>query len=241
MNNKRNLLRALLLAALVASISLPMALFAGLKTFKNNGDGTYTATWESDNRNQRCSQMTGPLHAAADGFCKKDGKSVASTRRPSAQPPVPADWSPRITDTAALEEALTRLPDEPGVYVMRDRQGHVIYVGKARRLRARVKQYFNGHDTRAFVPLLAKIVGDIETVVTANNKEALLLENNLIKEHRPRFNVKLRDDSNYLVLRLDPKGEWPRLELRRQIEHDGAYYFGPYHSARTARSTLRAE
>lgn len=76
MNNKRNLLRALLLAALVASISLPMALFAGLKTFKNNGDGTYTATWESDNRNQRCSQMTGPLQAAADGFCKKERKSV---------------------------------------------------------------------------------------------------------------------------------------------------------------------
>lgn len=174
-----------------------------------------------------------------DAAKEKDGKSVASTRRPSAQPPVPADWSPRITDTAALEEALTRLPDEPGVYVMRDRQGHVIYVGKARRLRARVKQYFNGHDTRAFVPLLAKIVGDIETVVTANNKEALLLENNLIKEHRPRFNVKLRDDSNYLVIRLDPKQRWPRLELVRSMKKDGAQHFGPYHSASSARSTLR--
>ncbi|MCX4241696.1 excinuclease ABC subunit UvrC [Paraliomyxa miuraensis] len=171
------------------------------------------------------------------------GASVASTRRPSPAPAVPEAWQPRITDEAALEEALGRLPEAPGVYVMRDRQGHVIYVGKARRLRARVKQYFNGHDTRAFVPLLVKIVGDIETVVTANDKEALLLENNLIKEHRPRFNVKLRDDSNYLVIRLDPKQRWPRLELRRQIEHDqrkdGVQHFGPYHSASSARATLR--
>ncbi len=152
---------------------------------------------------------------------------------------VPEDWAPRITNRAELDEALSRLPTSPGVYIMRSRKGEVVYVGKARSLRARVRQYFNGTDTRMFVPLLAKLVGDIETVVVSSNKEAMLLENNLIKEHRPRFNVKLRDDSNYLVLRLDPKGEWPRLELRREIKHDGAYYFGPYHSARTARSTLR--
>jgi excinuclease ABC subunit C len=172
-----------------------------------------------------------------------DGSSVASTRRPSREPVVPAGWQPRITDEAALEEALGRLPDEPGVYLMRDRQGHVIYVGKARRLRGRVRQYFSGHDTRAFVPLLAKIVGDIETVVTANTKEALLLENNLIKENRPRFNVKLRDDSNYLVIRIDPKQKWPRLELVRQISHEGrksgVEHYGPYHSASSARATLR--
>ncbi len=180
-----------------------------------------------------------------DSGTRKDsnGGAVASTRRPSREPVVPAGWQPRITDAAALEEALGRLPDEPGVYIMRDRQGHVIYVGKARRLRARVRQYFNGHDSRAFVPLLAKIVGDIETVVTANNKEALLLENNLIKENRPRFNVKLRDDSNYLVIRLDPAQKWPRLELVRQISHDrrksGVEHYGPYHSASSARSTLR--
>lgn len=123
--------------------------------------------------------------------------------------------------------------------MMRDRKGEVVYVGKARRLRTRVRQYFTGHDTREFVPLLARIVGDIETVVLHNEKEALLLENNLIKEHRPRFNVKLRDDSNYLVLRLDPQAQWPRLELVRAIRHDGAAYFGPYHSARSARATLR--
>lgn len=154
-------------------------------------------------------------------------------------PPVPEDWTPRIRGEADLDEVLERLPERPGVYVMRDRKGHVVYVGKAKRLRARVKQYFNGHDTRFFVPLLAKILGDIETIVTSNDKEALLLENNLIKEQRPRFNVKLRDDKNYLVLRLDPTASWPRLELVRRIKQDGAQYFGPYHSATSARSTLR--
>lgn len=168
---------------------------------------------------------------------RKSARPQDITRRPTRT--IPEDWAPRITSAEELDEALTRLPTSPGVYIMRSRKGEVIYVGKARSLRARVRQYFNGTDTRMFVPLLAKLVGDIETVVVSSNKEAMLLENNLIKEHRPRFNVKLRDDSNYLVLRLDPKGEWPRLELKRQIEHDGAYYFGPYHSARTARSTLR--
>ncbi len=168
---------------------------------------------------------------------RKRARPQDISRRPTRA--VPEDWAPRITNPEELDEALRRLPTSPGVYIMRSRKGEVVYVGKARSLRARVRQYFNGTDTRMFVPLLSKLVGDIETVVVSSNKEAMLLENNLIKEHRPRFNVKLRDDSNYLVLRLDPKGEWPRLELRRQIEHDGAYYFGPYHSARTARATLR--
>lgn len=162
-----------------------------------------------------------------------------STRRPPGRKSIPDGWAPRITNAEQLDEALKRLPDSPGVYTMRDRKGEIVYVGKARSLRSRVRQYFNGHDTRLFVPRLSKLVGDIETVVVDNNKEALLLENNLIKEHRPRFNVKLRDDSNYLVLRLDPTREFPRLELVRHIRHDGAYYFGPYHSARSARSTLR--
>jgi len=176
---------------------------------------------------------------AATRSRSSDGASVQSTRRPSTTPPVPPGWSARITDPTQIGDLLARLPDEPGVYIMRDREGHVIYVGKARRLKARVKQYFSGHDTRAFVPLLTTLLGDIETVVVANNKEALLLENNLIKEHRPRFNVKLRDDSSYLVLRLDPTAEWPKLELVRGMGTDGANYFGPYHSAGSARQTLR--
>ena len=152
---------------------------------------------------------------------------------------VPEDWEPRIASKADLEELLSRLPLEPGVYVMRDRKGRVVYVGKARKLRNRVRQYFSGHDTRYFVPLLGKILGDIETIVVSNDKEALLLENNLIKEHRPRFNFKLRDDKQYLVIRLDPQAEWPRMELVRNIEQDGARYYGPYHSASRARHALR--
>ena len=155
------------------------------------------------------------------------------------EPVVDAVWQPRARSETQLLALVERLPDLPGVYVMRDRSGTIVYVGKARRLRARVRQYFNGTDTRHFIPFLANLLGDIETVVTSNDKEALLLENNLIKKHRPRFNVKLRDDKQFLVLRLDPRAKWPRLELVRRMRQDGAQYFGPYHSANSARHTLR--
>ena len=162
--------------------------------------------------------------------------------------PSPDDAGPtRLRDAAVepakqtLAEILDRLPTDPGVYVMKDRRGKTIYIGKAGNLRNRVRQYFqpNTGDTRQFVPLLEGIVADIETVITTNEKEALLLENTLIKRHQPRFNVNLRDDKNYLVLRLDPAGEWPRLEVVRKIAGDGAYYFGPYHSASSCREALR--
>lgn len=141
----------------------------------------------------------------------------------------------------SLAEILERLPTDPGVYLMKDKRDKIIYVGKAANLRNRVRQYFQPAtgDTRAFVPLLDGIVADIETVVTGNEKEALLLENNLIKRHQPRFNVKLTDDKNYLVLRLDPKSKWPRLEVVRKMANDGARYYGPYHSATACRETLR--
>jgi excinuclease ABC subunit C len=140
-----------------------------------------------------------------------------------------------------VAEIVERLPSEPGVYLMKDKRGKVIYVGKARNLRNRVRQYFQpaSGDTRAFVPLLEGIVADIETVVTGNEKEALLLENHLIKQHQPRFNVKLTDDKNFLVLRLDARVPWPRLEVVRRIADDGARYFGPYHSATSCREALR--
>ena len=154
-------------------------------------------------------------------------------------PVVDAAWKPRAKGVEQINALVDRLPEQPGVYVMRDRKGVIVYVGKARRLRARVRQYFNGTDTRHFVPYLANLLGDIETVVTSNDKEALLLENNLIKKHKPRFNVKLRDDKQFLVLRLDPKASWPRLELVRRMRQDGSQYFGPYHSANSARHTLR--
>ncbi|HVV51114.1 MAG TPA: excinuclease ABC subunit UvrC [Polyangia bacterium] len=140
-----------------------------------------------------------------------------------------------------LAEILDGLPAAPGVYIMKDARGKPIYIGKAAVLRNRVRQYFQpaSGDSRDFVPLLDGIVADIETVITSNEKEALLLENTLIKRHQPRFNVKLTDDKNFLVLRLDPEGEWPRLEVTRRLGDDGAYYFGPYHSATSCREALR--
>lgn len=140
----------------------------------------------------------------------------------------------------ALRELLERLPREPGVYLLVDRRGEIIYVGKAKNLSARVRSYFIGPgDGRAFVPLLARMLGDVQTIVTHNEKEALLLENNLIKKHKPRFNVMMRDDKSFLVLRLDAKASYPRLEVTRRILDDGARYFGPYHSASSCRETLR--
>ncbi|MCB9567505.1 MAG: excinuclease ABC subunit UvrC [Myxococcales bacterium] len=171
----------------------------------------------------------------------RERRSTPGKRRAgaTAATAVPAGWEPRARSREEVLGLVERLPDQPGVYIMRDRKGAIVYVGKAHRLRARVRQYFSGHDTRHFVPLLGELLGDIETVVTQNDKEALLLENTLIKEHRPRFNVKLRDDKQYLVLRLDPRARWPRLELVRRVQSDGAHYFGPYHSAVSVRHALR--
>jgi excinuclease ABC subunit C len=139
-----------------------------------------------------------------------------------------------------LKQKLAALPAAPGCYVFRDRRGEVLYVGKAKSLRARVRSYFQegASDDRAFIPLLRKNVGDFETLVTSTEKEAAILENNLIKERRPRYNVKLRDDKEYLSLRLGLDHAWPRLELVRRPKDDDARYFGPYHSATAARRTL---
>ncbi|MGN6105733.1 MAG: excinuclease ABC subunit UvrC [Kofleriaceae bacterium] len=158
-------------------------------------------------------------------------------------------------------EVLDRISTEPGVYLFKDARGTVIYVGKAKNLRTRVRQYFReGGDERFFVAagFLGRAVADVETIVVSSSKEALLLENHLIKKHQPRFNVKLRDDKQYLVLRLvdpartpAPTGDdataepsrkralFPRVEVVRNIRDDGASYFGPYHSATSARETLR--
>ncbi|MDH3656380.1 MAG: excinuclease ABC subunit UvrC [Myxococcales bacterium] len=141
----------------------------------------------------------------------------------------------------AAQRKLENLPMSPGVYVFHGAKGQVLYVGKARSLRSRVRSYFlpGSSDLRAFVSRLERELTDIETFVTHTDKEAALLENQLIKSHQPKYNVKLRDDKEYLSLRLDPKKPWPRLEVVRRPKPDGAQYFGPYHSATAARQTLR--
>lgn len=142
---------------------------------------------------------------------------------------------------ASVRAKLDTLPPRPGVYVFHDHDGAVLYVGKARSLRSRVRSYFQPgtSDVRAFVARLERELGDIQTFVAETEKEAALLENELIKEHQPRYNIKLRDDKDYLSLRLRPGGYWPRLEVVRRPKKDGARYFGPYHSATAARQTLR--
>lgn len=140
-----------------------------------------------------------------------------------------------------LAAKLASLPTKPGCYLFIDKSGDVVYVGKAKSLRSRVRSYFqeSGSDTRYFIPILRKIVADLETVVTATEKEAAVLENELVKQHKPRFNVKLRDDKDFLCLKLDMQKEWPMLEtVRRPAPEDKARYFGPYHSATSARRTL---
>lgn len=145
-----------------------------------------------------------------------------------------------MDDESELQAKLSGLPSRPGVYLFRDHAGAVLYIGKAKSLRSRVRSYFQrgNSDERMYLPTLVSEVSDVETFVTETEKEAAILENSLIKEHQPKFNVKLRDDKEFLTLRLDPKNAWPRLELVRKPKSDGAHYFGPYHSATSARRTL---
>ena len=144
-------------------------------------------------------------------------------------------------DAFPIQEYLKRVPREPGCYLMKDRQGTIIYIGKARNLRARIRSYFGKtSDTRFFVGLLDQVLGDIETILTSNEKEAILLENQLIKEHMPRFNVELKDGRSFLHLRIDRTTPFPRIEIvRRPRKRDQALHFGPYASPNAIRGTLR--
>lgn len=138
-------------------------------------------------------------------------------------------------------QKLNDYPTQPGVYLMKDAKDHVLYVGKAKNLRQRIKQYFlPGRDTREMIPFLVSKIDNIETVVVFSEKEALLLENNLIKQHRPRYNALLKDDKSYLALKVTTKSTWPKVELVRyqgRPKPDGVY-FGPYTSAHSAREVL---
>jgi excinuclease ABC subunit C len=145
---------------------------------------------------------------------------------------------------AAVQEKLEHLPNAPGVYLMKDRAGRVIYVGKATNLRSRVRSYFTRGDERAFVALLDEVLFDLDVIVVRTEKEALLLESELIKKHHPRFNVVLRDDKSFICLRLDEKAAWPRIEIVRAAQvqkgaRSSGRTFGPYSSASSIRETLR--
>ena len=138
-------------------------------------------------------------------------------------------------------EKLKKFPKKIGVYVMKNDKGAVLYVGKARNLQQRVRQYFaKVGDGRAMIPFLISQIAEIDTIVVSSEKEALILENNLIKQHKPKYNVLLKDDKTYIALRINNKHKWPMIQIvryRGKPKND-ALYFGPYVSAFAARMTL---
>ena len=144
-----------------------------------------------------------------------------------------------MNDLEKLKEKALGLPASPGVYIMKDDAGRIIYVGKAKTLPKRVSSYFQKNLSSYKTAKLVSQVHDFDFIVTDNEKEALILENSLIKKHKPRYNIILRDDKTYPSLRLTVQEEYPRIEVVRRIQKDGAVYFGPFSSATAMRQTLR--
>ena len=144
------------------------------------------------------------------------------------------------TQRLSVAEKLARTGHEPGVYFLKDENDVIIYIGKARDLRKRLAAYFknSGHMDMKTGVLVNKIC-DFDTIITGNEKEALILESNLIKRHRPRYNVVLKDDKRYPSLRLDPEDKYPSFSIVRKIGEDDAIYFGPFASAHAVRETLK--
>ncbi|MGH7307154.1 MAG: excinuclease ABC subunit UvrC [Candidatus Rokuibacteriota bacterium] len=139
-----------------------------------------------------------------------------------------------------LDEKLAALPDRPGVYLYRDAKGQALYVGKAASLRSRVRSYFQESRPRdAKTDALVRHIHDLEYIVTDNELEALMLEANLVRRHRPRYNIILRDDKHYPFLKLTINEDFPRLVVARRVHRDGAQYYGPFYPATAMRETLR--
>ena len=139
-----------------------------------------------------------------------------------------------------IQDKLARASREPGVYLMKDATGKIIYIGKARNIKKRLASYFKtSGQSSVKAGILATKISDIETIITRTEKEALILESNLIKRHRPRYNVVLKDDKRYPSLRIDLKDKYPNFSIVRKIGKDNALYFGPFASAQAVRETLR--
>jgi excinuclease ABC subunit C len=137
-------------------------------------------------------------------------------------------------------QKIDHLPTNPGVYLFKDKKGTILYVGKAGNIKHRVGSYFQKPDTKDLkTSAMLEKVADVDTIVTDTEKEAFILENNLIKAHRPRYNIKLRDDKNYPCLRLSMEEEFPTLSIVRRIKKDRSLYFGPFPSATSLRETLK--
>jgi len=137
-------------------------------------------------------------------------------------------------------EMVNNFPSSPGIYLMKAVDGSIIYVGKARNLKKRVRSYVTGSgDARIHIRFMVQLVSSVEYIVTDTEKEALILENTLIKQHHPKYNINLRDDKTYFSLRMDMKEPFPKLSIVRKVPADGAKYFGPYSSATSAKEVLK--
>src|SRR2546426_7905807 len=186
-------------------------------------------------------------HATGDLFSPRSRASAESRKRrrsrsgwfgeyPLRNPPRMEEGILRIPSmtvmaSETIRRRLREVPDSPGVYLLRDTSGQVIYVGKALRLRDRLRSYFTaGYGQTARTGELVQRVYDFEFVKTANEVEALVLECNLIKHYRPRFNIRLKEDKNYLYLKLPVTEEYPRVHYSRRGQNGGGADFGPYTS-----------
>ena len=152
-------------------------------------------------------------------------------------------WVSKINESMKkenLQDTIKHFPEYPGVYLMKDKRGKLIYIGKAKVLSDRVRSYFQkGSSLSPKTQSMVNQVFQVECIVTKSELEALILESNLIKKHRPRYNVVLRDDKNYPYLRLPIQDSFPRLEVVRRIQDDGALYFGPFVPTNALRETLK--
>ena len=145
--------------------------------------------------------------------------------------------APGIPD--ALQRKLDTLPDGPGVYLWKDANGEILYVGKAKRLKSRVRSYFAvDFESSAKNQLLQRLIADVETIVVPSEAQSLILENNLIKEYRPRFNVRLKDDKSYPSIAVTLADPFPRVLVTRRHDIPGARYYGPYTDVGQLRRTL---
>jgi excinuclease ABC subunit C len=138
----------------------------------------------------------------------------------------------------SLEEKLESLPALPGVYQLKDKNDKIIYIGKAKNLRSRVRSYFHASVDSPKTLALVKKVEDFQLIVTDSEVEALVLENNLIKEHKPRYNINLKDDKSFPYIRVTNE-PYPQVVATREIIHDGSKYFGPYTDVKNMRTSLR--
>ncbi|HSK48605.1 MAG TPA: excinuclease ABC subunit UvrC [Coriobacteriia bacterium] len=143
-----------------------------------------------------------------------------------------------MTDNPTVAEQLANVPDAPGVYLWKDAQGEVLYVGKAKSLRKRMRQYTSGHDDREKIPLMMEQVASYDYIVTHTEVESLILEANIIKQYRPPYNVDYRDDKSYPFIALTLGDPYPSIKYTREKHRPGTKYFGPYTDARAARETI---